>query len=85
MKEVSKKGNHRNSERFSTGIGVLMATLGSAVGLGNIWKFPYLTGSNGVCGIFNCLYYLHHFSGFPNSGRRTHAGTQRTRRCSFHV
>lgn len=41
---------------FSSGFGVLAATLGSAVGLGNIWKFPSLTGANGGAGFL--LVYL---------------------------
>ena len=32
---------------FTSKLGVIAATLGSAIGLGNIWKFPSLTGSNG--------------------------------------
>ncbi|GAA0787840.1 sodium-dependent transporter [Hathewaya limosa] len=34
-------------EGFGTKLGILAATAGSAVGLGNIWKFPYITGVNG--------------------------------------
>jgi len=42
---------------FTSAFGVLAATLGSAVGLGNIWKFPYLTGANGGAG-FLLVYVL---------------------------
>jgi len=34
-------------ESFSTRIGFLLAAIGAAVGLGNLWKFPYMLGSNG--------------------------------------
>lgn len=44
---MSQQHPHANRDGFSSGFGVLAATLGSAVGLGNIWKFPYLTGANG--------------------------------------
>ena len=34
-------------DKFASKLGVLAAAVGSAVGLGNIWKFPYITGVNG--------------------------------------
>ncbi|MDR5588899.1 MULTISPECIES: sodium-dependent transporter [Clostridium] len=34
-------------EKFSSSLTVFLATLSSAVGLGNIWMFPYITGENG--------------------------------------
>lgn len=42
---------------FTSSFGVLAATLGSAVGLGNIWKFPYMIGANGGAG-FLLIYLL---------------------------
>jgi len=45
-----------NRDGFTSTFGVLVATLGSAVGLGNIWKFPSLTGTNGGAGFL--LVYL---------------------------
>ena len=32
---------------WSSRFGFILAAVGSAVGLGNIWKFPYITGMNG--------------------------------------
>ncbi len=48
--------NQLNRDGFTSTFGVLVATLGSAVGLGNIWKFPSLTGMNGGAGFL--LVYL---------------------------
>lgn len=34
-------------EHWDSKLGFILAAAGSAVGLGNIWKFPYITGENG--------------------------------------
>lgn len=42
---------------FSSKLGVVLATAGSAVGLGNIWRFPYMTGQNGGA-VFIMIYII---------------------------
>ncbi|HEY9570378.1 MAG TPA: sodium-dependent transporter [Metalysinibacillus sp.] len=44
-------------DQFSTKIGFMLAAAGSAVGLGAIWKFPYMAGSNGGS-VFILLFIL---------------------------
>jgi NSS family neurotransmitter:Na+ symporter len=42
-----KYNNMGERANFGSKLGVILATAGSAVGLGNVWRFPYMTGENG--------------------------------------
>lgn len=51
MNETGKR------EHWSSKIGFILAAIGSSIGLGNIWKFPYLAGANGG-GAFVLVYLI---------------------------
>lgn len=53
---MSNNATHKRSS-FSGSIGFVMAAAGSAVGLGNIWRFPYLAAKNGG-GTFIFVYII---------------------------
>lgn len=44
-------------ESFQSRLGFLLVSAGCAIGIGNVWKFPYVTGANGG-GLFVILYLL---------------------------
>ncbi len=44
-------------EHWGSRLGFIMAAAGSAIGLGTLWKFPYVTGENGG-GAFILVYIL---------------------------
>ena len=65
---------------FSTRLGVLAATVGSAVGLGNIWRFPYEAGTHGGGAFLLCYIFFVFLIGVPvicsefAMGRRSRTG-----------
>lgn len=46
-----------NRDQFASKIGFILAAAGSAIGLGAIWKFPYMAGTNGGS-VFILLFIL---------------------------
>ncbi len=51
------EGSNAKRGLWSSRLAFILAATGSAVGLGNIWKFPYITGENGG-GAFVLVYLL---------------------------
>ena len=51
------EGSNPKRGLWSSRLAFILAATGSAVGLGNIWKFPYVTGENGG-GAFVLIYLL---------------------------
>jgi len=46
-----------NRESFQSRLGFILVSAGCAIGIGNVWKFPYVAGQNGG-GIFVLFYLL---------------------------
>lgn len=44
-------------ESFKSRLGFILVSAGCAIGIGNVWKFPYITGQNGG-GVFVLFYLL---------------------------
>lgn len=67
-----------NRGHFATRLGIIMATAGSSVGLGNVWRFPVETGENGGAAFILIYLLCVVFLGVPMMtaefiiGRRTH-------------
>ena len=49
--------NHKKRSTFSGKLGYVLSAAGASVGLGNIWRFPYLAAKYGG-GIFLLIYIL---------------------------
>lgn len=44
-------------ESFKSRLGFLLVSAGCAIGIGNVWRFPFIVGQNGG-GIFVLIYLL---------------------------
>ncbi|TSB45537.1 sodium-dependent transporter [Alkalicoccobacillus porphyridii] len=53
------------NEQWSSKVGFILASAGAAIGLGALWRFPYLTGMNGGGAFFLIFIFFTLFIGMP--------------------
>ncbi len=56
-KSVKPAGGEQKREHFASRLGFILIAAGCAIGLGNVWRFPYITGEYGG-GAFVLLYLI---------------------------
>jgi len=49
----------QSREQWGSKLGFILAASGSAVGLGNIWKFPHMAGEKWGWSVYNCIFALY--------------------------
>ena len=54
-----------NRVTFGSKLGVVLATVGCAVGLGSVWRFPYMLGANGGAAFLLVYILFMIFLGIP--------------------
>ena len=57
--------NKQEHAQWSSSFGFVLAAVGSAVGLGNIWKFPYMVGESGGSAFVIAYLFCIALVGFP--------------------
>ena len=55
----------KEREKFGTRLGFILVSAGCAVGLGNVWKFPYICGENGGAAFIIIYLFFLLLLGFP--------------------
>ena len=79
-KEIVDEGR----EKFSSRLGFILISAGCAIGLGNIWRFPYITGQYGGAAFVLMILFFLVVLGVPllvmefSVGRASHRSTARS-------
>ena len=60
----SVMGQNKKRDQFRTQFGFIVACIGSAVGMGNIWMFPYRTGKFGGAAFLIPYFILYYYWAF---------------------
>ena len=67
-------------ESFGSRLGFILVSAGCAIGIGNVWKFPYICGAYGG-GLYPDLLMFSGYSRYSGSGSRICGRTGKPHKC----